>query len=136
MIFSSNRRGGFGGNDLYISKKIKDKKDSTKTTWGEPKNLGHKINTPYDDAYPYLVNDGKTLLFASKGHNSMGGYDIFYIPFNPENISTDTPENIGYPINDTDDNTNISFTNDNKIAYISTFRKKWKRIFRHLPTDF
>ena len=126
MIFSSDRKGGMGGSDLYISKKIKDKKDSTKTTWSEPKNLGHKINTPYDDAYPYLINDGKTLLFASKGHNSMGGYDIFYIPFNPENISTDTPTNIGYPINDTDDNTNISFTDDKKVAYISTFRKEGK----------
>lgn len=126
MIFSSDRKDGYGGSDLYISKKIKNKKDSTKTEWSEPINLGDKINTPYDDSYPYLVNNGKTLLFASKGHNSMGGYDIFYTSFDIDNLTSETPKNIGYPINDTDDNTNICFTSDPKIAFISTFRKEGK----------
>lgn len=123
MIFSSDRRGGFDGSDLYISKKVKSKKDSTKLEWGEPINLGSKINTKYNELYPYLVNDGKTLLFASEGHNSMGGFDIFYVKINLETLEVGTPKNIGYPINDTDDNTNISFTADKKTAYISTFRK-------------
>lgn len=123
MIFSSDRRGGFDGSDLYISKKVKSKKDSTKLEWGDPINLGSKINTKYNELYPYLVNDGKTLLFASEGHNSMGGFDIFYVKINLETLEVGTPKNIGYPINDTDDNTNISFTADKKTAYISTFRK-------------
>lgn len=126
MIFSSDRRGGSGGSDLYICKKVKNKKDSTKLEWGEPVNLGAKVNTEYDELYPYLVNDGKTLLFASQGHNSMGGFDIFYSSINLETLICKSPKNIGYPINDTDDNTNISFTEDKKTAYISSYRKEGK----------
>ena len=122
LFFSSDRRGGYDGSDLYISKKVKSKKGSTKFEWGEAINLGSKINTKYNEAYPYLVNDGKTLLFASEGHNSMGGFDIFYVNINLESLEVGTPKNIGYPINDTDDNTNICFTEDKKTAYISSYR--------------
>lgn len=124
LIFSSNRKGGFGEYDLYISKKIPDKKDSTKTDWGEPKNLGEAINTPFNDAYPYLINEGKTLLFASEGHNAMGGYDIFYTSINLETLEIETPTNIGYPINTTDDNTNISFEKNKKIGYTSLYNSE------------
>lgn len=124
LIFSSNRRGGLGGYDLYLSKKIVDKKDSTKTNWDEPKNLGEKINTPYNDAYPYLINEGKTLLFASEGHNSMGGYDIFYTSINLETLEVEALTNIGYPINTTDDNTNISFDETKKVGYVSMYNEE------------
>ncbi len=124
LIFSSDRRGGFGGYDLYISKKIPNKKDSTKTDWDEPKNLGETINTQFNDAYPYLINDGKTLLFASEGHNSMGGYDIFYTAFNLETLEAEKPTNIGYPLNTTDDNTNFSFDKTKKFGYTSLYNQE------------
>ena len=62
---------GFGGRDIYISTK------DAKGRWGEAVNIGSVINTPLDEEGVYLHPDGKTLYFSSKGHNSMGGYDVF-----------------------------------------------------------
>jgi tetratricopeptide (TPR) repeat protein len=123
LIFASKRKGGYGGLDLYICEQVADKKDSTKTKWGPAKNLGNTINTKYDDAYPYLINNGSYLIFASEGHNSMGGYDIFYTKFNIETLAAEKPKNMGYPINTTDDNYSISFNESKNHGYISRYDK-------------
>ena len=65
--------------------------------------LGPEINTPHDDSYPYLTKDGNTLYFSSKGHNSMGGYDIFKCTRKDSLSPWSRPENLGYPINSTYD---------------------------------
>ncbi len=117
LLFSSDRDGGFGGQDLYISKKLPNGK------WGNPKNLGKEINTAYDDCYPDLKENGNVLYFASKGHNSIGGFDIFKSKINLESLTFPTPINIGYPINTPDDNLNISFSGNGKYAYVSAYRK-------------
>ncbi|HOV10474.1 MAG TPA: hypothetical protein PLL90_01785, partial [Bacteroidales bacterium] len=67
LYFVSDRDGGFGGNDIYMS--VKDKKGN----WGEPKNLGAGINTPYNEEGVFIHPDGKTLYFSSQGHATMGG---------------------------------------------------------------
>ncbi len=93
IYFSSNRPGGFGGKDIYRIKKLPNGK------WSQPMNLGATINTSRDDDAPFLHSNGTTLYFSSKGHNSMGGFDVFKTTVDPETNVFSTPENLGYPIN-------------------------------------
>lgn len=116
LIFVSDRNGGFGGKDLYISKRLPNGE------WGLAKNLGSVINTPYDEEGPFLLPDGYTLYFSSKGHNTIGGYDLFYTELN-EDGSWSKPKNLGYPINTTDDEVFYHLTADEKKAYFSSTRK-------------
>lgn len=116
IYFASNREGGFGGFDIYKSKLLPD------GTWGLAENLGPEINTEYDEYFPNLSNDGKTLRFASEGHKSMGGFDIFITSFDSINKQWQTPENLGYPINSVDDDFNISYTKDGRTAFITGLR--------------
>lgn len=97
LYFSSEKPGGYGGKDLY---KATLKPDGS---WGNVKNLGPNINTAFDDDAPFIHPDGVTMLFSSKGWNSMGGYDIFKTELNPADSSWSKPENIGYPINTPDE---------------------------------
>ncbi|MCK7535857.1 MAG: hypothetical protein MZV63_35170 [Marinilabiliales bacterium] len=71
LYFTSNREGGLGELDLWVSEK-----DNT-GDWGIPVNLGNLVNTPYNEETPFISGDGNTLTFSSEGHGSMGGYDIF-----------------------------------------------------------
>lgn len=92
-IFSSDRPGGFGGLDLYISTK------NNSGDWSKPKNLGNNINTELDEDAPFIHSDGMVFNFSSKGHNSMGGFDIFESKILEEGFLE--ARNIGYPINTT-----------------------------------
>jgi len=118
MFLISNRAGGKGKADIYQSKKLPD------GTWGTPINLGDVINTEEDEAFPRVTDDGKTLYFASKGHKTMGGYDIFKSNWNSETESWEEPVNIGYPINTPDDNLVFSLCSNERDAYISMYRKE------------
>ncbi|MCX6292220.1 MAG: hypothetical protein NT126_10720 [Bacteroidetes bacterium] len=71
--------------------------------WGEPENLGNTINTENDEDFPFLDHDGRTLYFSSKGHHSIGGYDIFKSVFDLNTGRWSEPENIGIPVNTTED---------------------------------
>lgn len=112
LFFASNRKGGFGGTDIYLCRRIG-------TKWSEPQNAGPVINTPYDEDFPNISPDGSILYFSSKGHTSMGGYDIFKSTFG-ENNNFSKPKNIGYPINTTDDDMNFRISNNGKYGYIAT----------------
>ena len=120
LFFASDREGGFGGKDLYMTRKLPT------GAWAEPQNLGPKINTEYNEDFPFLFHDGQSLYFASQGHSSIGGYDIFKSTWNEENNTWTTPVNIGYPVNTPEDNMTISFTEDQEHAYVSCFRKDSK----------
>ncbi len=102
--------------DIYMCKKLPNGE------WGTPTKLPDIINTPYNEEFPYVAPDGVTFYFSSEGHNSMGGYDLFKSTWNQETNTFTTPENLGYPINSTDDNMNISITADNRVGYVSAFR--------------
>jgi hypothetical protein len=93
IYFSSNKPGGLGGKDIYRIKKLPNGK------WSMPMNLGPTINTDRDDDAPFLHPDGTTLYFSSKGHNTMGEYDVFKTILNQETNAFSPPENLGYPIN-------------------------------------
>lgn len=96
LYFSSEWPGGVGGKDLYKASLMSD------GSWGNVKNLGPTINTVYDDDAPFIHPDGVTLLYSSKGLNSMGGYDIFKTELNADSTWS-TPVNMGYPINTPDE---------------------------------
>jgi hypothetical protein len=113
LFFSSSRPGGYGGKDIYKSNLQAD------GTWGLAQNLGDKINTKEDEDDPFFHLDGKLLLFSSKGHNSMGGYDIFKAYLNPTDSSWSVPENIGYPINTPDDDVHYVLSPAGDKAYFA-----------------
>ncbi|MBL4656861.1 MAG: PD40 domain-containing protein, partial [Flavobacteriales bacterium] len=113
LYFASERSGGIGGRDLYKSSRNND------GSWGRARNLGPKINTIYDDESPFIHPDGKTLFFSSKGHQSMGGYDVFRT-LAISDTSWTTPENIGYPINTTGDDKYYVLSADGERGYYST----------------
>jgi len=115
LYFSSEREGGFGGKDIYKSRKLPN------GTWGRAINMGPNINTPFDDDAPFMHPDGVTLYFSSQGHSSMGGFDIFYVTLN-DSGNWSKPVNMGYPVNTTDDDIFYFPTADNKRAYYSSFR--------------
>jgi outer membrane protein OmpA-like peptidoglycan-associated protein/tetratricopeptide (TPR) repeat protein len=113
IYFVSNRKGGLGGKDIY---EIHLQNDST---WSEPVNLGNTINTPYDDDSPFIHPDGKTLYFSSKGHNSIGGYDIFMTKKQADGTWS-KPENLGCPLNTPNDDIHFVMTANGKHAYYAS----------------
>ena len=114
LYFVSERNKGFGQGDIYVSKRISSKE------WGVPKNLGPQINTVKDEIGVFIHPDGKTLFFSSKGHKSIGGYDIFRSV--NENGKWSDPENLGYPINTTGDDAHFVMTTDNKTGFYASLR--------------
>jgi outer membrane protein OmpA-like peptidoglycan-associated protein len=115
VYFTSNRPNeSQGGLDIWTSYR-----DSS-GVWQEAKNLGANINTPFDEDGLCLMPDGKTLYFSSKGHNSIGGYDIFKTTF--RNGEWSKPENIGLPVNTPYDDVFVSVSQDGKRLYFSSFR--------------
>ncbi len=114
IFFTSDRKGGYGGLDIYRVRKLPNGK------WSRAQNLGPNINTPYDEEGPYLHPDGTSLFFASKGHNTMGGFDIF-VSHVLENGSWSIPENLGYPINTPDDDVYYVPSVDGRRAYYASY---------------
>ncbi|MCU0456267.1 MAG: OmpA family protein [Bacteroidales bacterium] len=94
VAFVSERGGkdGLGGKDIYIIKMLSGKK------WSKPANAGPMINSPYDEESPRFSDDGDTLFFSSMGHNTIGGFDIFY-SVRDMNGSWGNAVNYGYPVN-------------------------------------
>ncbi len=112
MIFASDRPGGFGGLDLYTANLGKDGE------WGTPVNMGPEINTPFNDDRPFLIKNGTVLFFASQGHYNMGGYDIFRSDMQYNGLWS-KPVNLGYPLNNPDDNIFFCPAEDGKSGYMS-----------------
>lgn len=118
IIFFTSDRPGEGGRDIYMARKLPNGE------YAKPINLGPKINTKYDEDAPFIHPDGKTLYFSSKGHKSMGGYDIFSCTINLETGAILTePVNVGYPINTADDDVFFVWSADNKRAYFASERE-------------
>lgn len=113
-FFVSDRKGGFGGRDIYVVKKMPNGE------WGEPQNLGPKINTEYDEDAPFIAIDNKTLYFASNGPKSMGGFDVFVSVLNDSEWSS--PINLGYPLNSMGDDIYYTTTADGYTGYLSSLR--------------
>lgn len=116
IIFSSDRPGGIGGYDLWLSRKLPD------GNWAVAVNLGPEINTVYDDVSPQFNKEQTGINFASQGHFNMGGFDIFKSTFSDDYKKWTTPRNLGYPVNGTNDDFAINFLQDKRLAYKSDYR--------------
>jgi tetratricopeptide (TPR) repeat protein len=113
LYFSSNRKGGIGGRDLYVSYLING-------VWSVPLNLGEDVNTRYDEITPFLFND-QTLYFASNGHPGIGGFDVF--KSEKENSVFSEPQLMGYPLNTSSDDFGIFLDSTGTKGYVSSNRK-------------
>ncbi len=89
---AENNKKGIGGRDIYYLNKLKEKK------WSKPLNAGKVINTEYDEESVRFSSGGDTLWFSSQGHNSIGGYDIFFSVKNSAG-EWDSVRNCGFPVN-------------------------------------
>lgn len=117
LYFVSNRPGGYGNMDIWVSMA-----DSA-WNWSRPKNVGPAINTPQEDQTPFIHADGRTLYFSSNGHGGMGGVDLFKVTRIDDSATQWTkPINLGYPINTWEDETSLIVGAQGKKAYISSKR--------------
>ncbi|MCF8331184.1 MAG: OmpA family protein [Bacteroidales bacterium] len=125
IYFVSDRPGGYGGYDIYYTKK------DSEGNWSKAINAGPAINTSGDESSPFIHTDSQTLYFSSRdrfdeatqqnypGHKGLGGFDIFYIRLGEEEKMTE-PKNIGYPINTEDDELGFFVSTDGSKGYFAT----------------
>jgi outer membrane protein OmpA-like peptidoglycan-associated protein len=114
-FISANKDLTMGGRDIVMSVK------NPKGKWIKPTNLSSLVNSKYDEEGIYLTPDGNTIYFSSRGHNTMGGFDVFKTEKQSDGIWSD-PLNMGYPINTPDNELFFSLSANGKTAYISTIR--------------
>ncbi|HEX6892589.1 MAG TPA: OmpA family protein [Chryseolinea sp.] len=115
LYFASNRPGGIGELDLYVSQL------DGKGQWGKAVNLGAVVNTPENEDSPFIHHDGVTLYFSSDGHPSLGNSDIFVSEF--KNNKWSKPENMGWPLNSWEYDGFFTLSPDKKKGYFSTVKE-------------
>jgi outer membrane protein OmpA-like peptidoglycan-associated protein len=115
---SNNPENNFGDHDIYVSHWDEGIRD-----WGVAENLGEKINTPFSEQGVFAHPDGKSLYFSSKGHNTMGGFDIFKTVWDDETNSWSEPVNMGYPINGPDNDVGLVLSASGLHGYVSAYHK-------------
>lgn len=116
LYFASNRKGGYGLTDLWVSQ------IQPNGQWGTPKNLGKNINTNGFEEAPFITNDGKTLFFSSTGHLGMGEQDIFMSHWNEKGY-WEPAINLGPPINTAARELGFFLTSDNQTGYFASDKK-------------
>ena len=114
MYFVSEKPGGFGKHDIYVSQL------DEKGRWGKPENIGSAVNTKYDEDGVFMHPDGKTLYFGSQGHESMGGFDVFKTVYDESTQTWGKPINIGYPVNTSDDDVFFVLSASGKHGYYTS----------------
>lgn len=115
LYFVSDRAGGYGGRDIYRCVKLPNGK------WSKAFNLGPTINTEFDEGGPFVHPDGRTFVFNSQGHQTMGGFDIFFSIIDDDKTFYPA-ENMGFPINTTDDDVFFVSSADGKSIYFSSLK--------------
>jgi outer membrane protein OmpA-like peptidoglycan-associated protein/tetratricopeptide (TPR) repeat protein len=115
LFFASNRPGGIGELDIYVSEL------DAKGNWGKAVNLGPLINTPENEDAPFIHPDGVTLYFSSDGHPSLGNSDIFISEF--RNGKWQKPQNLGWPINTWEFDGFFTISADKKKGFYSTLKE-------------
>lgn len=114
LYFVSDRKGGYGGADIY--KTVKDRKTGV---WSTPENIGNVINTRYDEVSPFVHSDFQSIYFSSDGHPNVGGKDIFFAR-KGEDGKWQEPKNIGVPINTQSDDLGFFVSTNGKLAYFAS----------------
>lgn len=122
LYFTSNRDGGNGGLDIYLSER------DASGDWGPAVNLGKSVNTVYNEDTPFITLNDSLLYFSSEGHNGMGGFDIYRSKGN--GTTWEAPQNLGSPVNTTDDDRFFQpYNNDLNGFYSMVTDYKEKDIF-------
>ena len=116
VYFSSYGKDGANGKDIYKIKRFPD------GSWAQPQLVGGQINSPYDEDYPYMHPNGEYLYFCSKGHNSMGGYDVFRAKIDPNTETFGKPENLDFAINTPEDDFMYIVDSLDQNAYFASTR--------------
>jgi outer membrane protein OmpA-like peptidoglycan-associated protein/Tol biopolymer transport system component len=119
LYFASNRPDGYGGSDIYVSRRLSN------GLWSEPENLGASVNTAGDEGCPFIHADNQTLYFTSNGHPGFGGDDLFLVRREPKNTWS-KPENLGYPINTIENEGSLVIAADGITAYYASDRSDSK----------
>jgi len=112
LYFVSNRKGGYGGYDIW-------KSQLTENGWGEPVNMGPNINTEYDEQSPFIHPDNSTFYFCSNGWPGMGNKDLFISRLDKDG-NWQKPENLGSPINSSGDENGLTLTANGAYAFFSS----------------
>ena len=115
LYFSSNRPGGYGGSDIYVSHRLLN------GHWSAAENLGPTINSIGDEGTPFIHTDNQTLYFNSTGHPGYGDNDLFVSRKGPNGVWR-KPENLGYPINTIENEGSLVVASDGKTAYYASDR--------------
>ncbi|MCX7862871.1 MAG: OmpA family protein [Bacteroidales bacterium] len=116
LYFASERQGGIGNADIYVSYRQSDGR------WSKPQLLDTLINTPLAETSPFIHPDGRTLYFCSNGHMGVGGFDIFVTRLD-ENGNWTKPKNLGYPINTPKNEIGLVVSSTGTKAYITSSRE-------------
>ena len=122
LYFSSDRPGSIGGVDIW---KVAVNADGT---YGEPQNLGKKVNTEGNESFPFIGDDNKTLYFASSGRPGLGGLDVFQI-----DLTSGEASNLGKPVNSEKDDFAFTFNESKKVGFVSSNRNGNDDIFGAIP---
>lgn len=120
LYFSSDRPTQTNRTDLDIYYSTKNKQGQ----WGAAKNIGPPINTTFDEDGPFIDYNSKTLYFSSKGHQGMGGYDIYRSTYDEKSSTWSLPENLGYPMNSPDDDVHFVTTDNGKSGYYASAKNE------------
>jgi outer membrane protein OmpA-like peptidoglycan-associated protein len=130
--FVTNHYKKKGDLDIYFITK------DAQGVWSKPKELKGNINTNEDEDGPFLTKDGKTLFFSSRGHDNMGGFDIFKSTMDSSGGWSE-PVNLGYPINTPDDDVYYYIESDGYRGYLSSYREGGygeKDIYEIIPIPY
>ncbi|PAW93967.1 hypothetical protein CKK33_10860 [Mucilaginibacter sp. MD40] len=112
LYFVSNRKGGYGGYDIWLS-------HLTEKGWSEPENMGPNVNTQYDEQSPFIHPDDSTFYFCSNGWPGLGGKDLFVSRLGKDG-KWQKPENLGYPINSSGDENGLTLTANGSYAFFAS----------------
>ena len=116
LYFSSYGKDGKNGLDIF--KVVKLGNDE----WSDPVNLGPSINTPYDENFAFILPDGRSMYFSSKGHNSIGGYDLFKTTYDASTDNWKAPINLDFPFSTVNDDIMFVTNDDQSLAYFASDR--------------
>lgn len=123
LYFSSDRTGSLGGVDIW---KVAINDDGT---YGEPQNLGNKVNTEGNESFPFIADDNKTLYFSSAGKQGLGGLDVYKVDLSNGSDAV----NLGTPVNTEKDDFAFTFNGVKGAGFLSSNRNGNDDIFAVSP---
>jgi len=130
LVFASYGETGATGRDLYLVNKLPNGE------FALPQRLPDAINTVYDEDFAYLDESSNTLIFSSKGHNTMGGYDVFSSRYDDNTGAWSVPLNLQHPTNSPFDDFLYITDPDNVLAYFTSSRKSAFGMVKVFKTEF